>query len=75
MQLYLSLNSTTMVVPGKLWVLVEYCRFGNLLQFIRHHRKSFINLINPETGRIEHTVPSPDTITAASLSPPSPGVR
>uniref|UniRef100_A0AAU0N4Q3 Receptor tyrosine kinase PVR2B1b n=1 Tax=Gecarcinus lateralis TaxID=6769 RepID=A0AAU0N4Q3_GECLA len=66
--------NTAHIGRGELWILVEYCRFGNLLVFMHRQRRNFINQINPETGRIDHTLLSPDPATALSpFSPLSPG--
>lgn len=42
-------------LPGELWILVEYCRFGNLQVYLQRHRRQFINQIDPTTGRIDVT--------------------
>ena len=35
---------------GELYMIVEYCKFGNLQKFIQYNRKFFIDQINPCTG-------------------------
>lgn len=35
-------------ITGELLLLVEYCRFGNILDFMHRHRKGFVNQINDE---------------------------
>lgn len=34
-------------------VIVEYCRYGNIQNFLLRNRKRFINQINPENGKID----------------------
>ncbi|XP_071536964.1 vascular endothelial growth factor receptor 1-like isoform X2 [Panulirus ornatus] len=46
--------NTVHIGKGELWILVEYCRFGNLLVFMQRHRKCFINQIDPSTDHIDH---------------------
>lgn len=65
--------NTVNVGKGELWILVEYCRYGNLLSFMHRHRKNFVNQVNPVTGKID----SMKTVQEAStpLSPLSQGTR
>lgn len=65
--------NTVNVGKGELWILVEYCRYGNLLSFMHRHRKNFVNQINPATGKID----SMKIVQEAStpLSPVSQGTR
>ncbi|XP_046740931.1 vascular endothelial growth factor receptor 1-like [Diprion similis] len=37
----------------ELYVIVEYCRFGNLHNYLQRHRDSFINQIDPSTKKID----------------------
>jgi hypothetical protein len=37
---------------GELYVIVEFCLYGNLQKFILANRPHFINQINPVTGHI-----------------------
>ncbi|CAB0002070.1 unnamed protein product [Nesidiocoris tenuis] len=37
----------------ELLVMVEYCKFGNVHDFLLTHRDSFINQVNPGTGHID----------------------
>ncbi|CAL4061662.1 unnamed protein product, partial [Meganyctiphanes norvegica] len=46
--------STVNISKGELWILVEYCHFGNLLKFMLQHRHHFINQVDPDTDRIDH---------------------
>lgn len=39
-------------------VIVEYCRFGNVQNFLQKHREDFIDQVNPETDVIDHTIVS-----------------
>ncbi|RWS27211.1 Vascular endothelial growth factor receptor 3-like protein, partial [Leptotrombidium deliense] len=47
---------TKNLVKGELMVMVEYCRYGNLRQYLLAHREYFVNQINPETGEIDNNV-------------------
>ncbi|CAG7717465.1 unnamed protein product [Allacma fusca] len=38
----------------ELLVVVEYCRYGNLLKYLHRHRKDFKNQLNSSTGKIDH---------------------
>jgi hypothetical protein len=42
-------------------VLIEYCRYGNLLSYLIKHRKSFVNQVNSEG----YLVPMNETAVAA----------
>ena len=33
-------------------VLVEYCRHGNLHQYLHRHKNSFVNQVHPITGEL-----------------------
>ena len=48
------LGACTERIPrnGELFVIVEYCRFGNLCTFLRQQRSNFINLVDPVTGAL-----------------------
>jgi hypothetical protein len=37
---------------GELYVIVEFCLYGNLQKFILANRPHFINQINPDTGHV-----------------------
>ncbi|KAG0718367.1 Vascular endothelial growth factor receptor 2 [Chionoecetes opilio] len=62
--------STVHIGKGELWILVEYCRFGNLLVFMHRHRNNFINQIDPNTGRIDPSLLTADPNTLFSPLPP-----
>ncbi|XP_044737369.1 vascular endothelial growth factor receptor kdr-like isoform X2 [Chrysoperla carnea] len=40
----------------ELCVIVEYCRYGNLLNYIQRHRRDFVNQIDPSTGDINTAI-------------------
>ncbi|KAB7501809.1 Vascular endothelial growth factor receptor 3, partial [Armadillidium nasatum] len=44
---------TSNIDKGELWILVEYCRYGNLLKFIQRAKNKFINQIDPVTSNID----------------------
>ncbi|KZC11067.1 Vascular endothelial growth factor receptor 3, partial [Dufourea novaeangliae] len=41
---------------GELLVIVEYCRFGNLHNYLLRHRGDFINQIDPSTGKFDPSI-------------------
>ncbi|XP_046640460.1 mast/stem cell growth factor receptor Kit-like isoform X4 [Daphnia pulicaria] len=43
---------TKQIHKGELFVIVEYCRFGNLQTFLINHRNSFVNLVD-EFGNLK----------------------
>jgi len=43
-------------LKGELMVIVEYCRFGNIQNFLLRNRKCFINQINPDTDHIDPSI-------------------
>ncbi|CAH1956241.1 unnamed protein product [Acanthoscelides obtectus] len=47
---------TKNVVKRELMVIVEYCRYGNLQNYLLRHRDNFINQIDPRTGKIDYTI-------------------
>ena len=44
-------------VPGELYVIVEYCKYGNLQKYISSKRDTFISQINPMSGRYDDQYP------------------
>ncbi|KAK8769536.1 hypothetical protein V5799_013999, partial [Amblyomma americanum] len=58
---------TKNLAKGELMVIVEYCKFGNLRHYLLRHRESFINQLNPETGKVDPDIwYSPKSPTSAS---------
>ncbi|KAB7501358.1 Vascular endothelial growth factor receptor 3 [Armadillidium nasatum] len=53
---------TSNIDKGELWILVEYCKYGNLLKFIQRGKSQFINQIDPVTSEIDvgRTSPFPN---------------
>lgn len=47
---------TSSLAKGELLVIVEYCPFGNLREFLLAHRKTFVNQIDPVTGKIDNNI-------------------
>jgi len=43
-------------ISVELLVIVEYCRFGNLHNYLLRHREDFVNQIDPTTGKIDTTI-------------------
>ncbi|XP_066583322.1 platelet-derived growth factor receptor alpha-like [Prorops nasuta] len=43
---------TKNIIKRELLVIVEYCPYGNLHNYLLKHRKTFINQIDPETGKL-----------------------
>ncbi|KAG0713917.1 Vascular endothelial growth factor receptor 1 [Chionoecetes opilio] len=68
--------STDQIRKGELWIMVEYCRFGNLINFMQRHRSKFTNLICPETGKIQHHLVAnlPVSPCFSESNPPVPAI-
>ncbi|CAH1110876.1 unnamed protein product [Psylliodes chrysocephalus] len=47
---------TKNVAKRELLVIVEYCRFGNLQNFLLRHRQHFINQIDPNTEKVNYLI-------------------
>ncbi|XP_034952110.1 vascular endothelial growth factor receptor 1 isoform X2 [Chelonus insularis] len=47
---------TKNIAKRELLVIVEYCRFGNLHNYLLRHRNDFINQIDPATEKIDPTI-------------------
>lgn len=45
-----------LVVSVELLVIVEYCRFGNLHNYLLRHREDFVDQLDPKTGWIDPTI-------------------
>ncbi|XP_011871094.1 PREDICTED: vascular endothelial growth factor receptor 1 isoform X2 [Vollenhovia emeryi] len=59
---------TKNISKRELLVIVEYCRFGNLHNFLLRHRNDFINQIDPKTGKLDPTVGMDILTRAVSIS-------
>ena len=50
-------------------VITEYCRFGNLRNYLKKHRKDFIDQIDPDKGVIDPTIGvKPENLTEEKSS-------
>ncbi|KRT84023.1 Immunoglobulin [Oryctes borbonicus] len=47
---------TKRIIQGELYVIVEFCRFGNIRNYLLHHRENFINQIDSGTERINYSI-------------------
>ncbi|XP_076384324.1 vascular endothelial growth factor receptor 1-like [Megalopta genalis] len=47
---------TRNILKRELLVIVEFCRFGNLHNYLLRHRNSFINQIDPATGKLDLSI-------------------
>uniref|UniRef100_A0A1I8MMD5 Protein tyrosine kinase n=1 Tax=Musca domestica TaxID=7370 RepID=A0A1I8MMD5_MUSDO len=47
---------TKNIAKRELMVIVEFCRYGNVQNFLMRNRKRFINQINPHTGKIDANI-------------------
>uniref|UniRef100_A0A146L3H9 receptor protein-tyrosine kinase n=2 Tax=Lygus hesperus TaxID=30085 RepID=A0A146L3H9_LYGHE len=52
---------TRNIANRELLVIVEFCKFGNLHDFLLTHRDSFINQVNPGSGNLE-IIPSDNSM-------------
>ncbi|XP_043489619.1 vascular endothelial growth factor receptor 1 isoform X2 [Polistes fuscatus] len=59
---------TKNIYKRELLVIVEYCRFGNLHNFLLRHRMDFINQIDPSTGKFDPTIGIDRLTRTASIS-------
>ncbi|XP_078051536.1 vascular endothelial growth factor receptor 2-like, partial [Augochlora pura] len=73
---------TKNILKYELLVIVEFCRFGNLHDYLLRHRSGFIDQINPSTGKLDlninaisltrtGTLPSTNRVKSAEFSPVS----
>lgn len=46
----------TNIFTGELLVIVEYCRYGNLHNYLIRHRGNFIDQIDPNSGQIDSNI-------------------
>ncbi|XP_015119828.1 vascular endothelial growth factor receptor 1 isoform X2 [Diachasma alloeum] len=49
---------TKNIAKRELLVIVEYCRYGNLHNYLLRHRSDFVNQIDPATGKIDVSIGS-----------------
>lgn len=54
--IYIHLTFYATDSTGELLVIVEYCRFGNLHNYLLRHRADFINQIDPATGKLDPSI-------------------
>lgn len=55
---------------GELWLLVEYCKYGDLLSFLQRYRRRFINQVDPVTDAINyHILYKPPSSATSPFSP------
>ncbi|CAL4107186.1 unnamed protein product, partial [Meganyctiphanes norvegica] len=59
---------TADIEKGELWILVEYCKFGNLLVYMHKHKSKFINQIEPDTGNINPHITGSDCNGSPSVT-------
>lgn len=46
-------NLLGIVTKNKLMAIVEYCRYGNMTDFLQANRLNFINMVNTENGELD----------------------
>ncbi len=46
-------------MTGEVFVIVEYCRYGNLLSYLMAHRQNFVNEVS-ESGNLNDYVAAED---------------
>ncbi|XP_072744995.1 vascular endothelial growth factor receptor 1 isoform X2 [Anoplolepis gracilipes] len=59
---------TKNISKRELLVIVEYCRFGNLHNYLLRHRNNFINQIDPNTEKLDLTIGMDILTRTASVS-------
>ncbi|XP_011151926.1 vascular endothelial growth factor receptor kdr-like isoform X1 [Harpegnathos saltator] len=59
---------TKNISKRELLVIVEYCRFGNLHNYLLKHRADFINQIDPNTGKLDNSIGLDVLTRTASVS-------
>ncbi|XP_047735886.1 vascular endothelial growth factor receptor 1 isoform X5 [Hyalella azteca] len=65
--------NTQNIDKEELWLLVEYCQYGDLLSFIHRYRKKFVDQIDPVTDEINYSFMA--VTPSGFASPLSPGVN
>lgn len=43
-------------IVGELLVIVEFCRFGNIQNYLIRHRNDFINQVDPKSGNLDYSI-------------------
>nr|CAD7568583.1 unnamed protein product [Timema californicum] len=61
-------NTPTKEISEELLVIVEFCRYGNLQNYLIRHRDHFIDQIDKKTGQIDSSIGSDILARTASLS-------
>lgn len=56
------------IFTGELLVIVEYCRYGNIHNYLLRNRKQFINQINPNTGKLDASINNVMSNAGSSMS-------
>ncbi|KYM91172.1 Vascular endothelial growth factor receptor 1 [Atta colombica] len=59
---------TKNISKRELLVIVEYCRFGNLHNYLLRHRNDFINQIDPKTGKLDLNIGMDILMRTSSVS-------
>ncbi|GLG93183.1 Protein sevenless [Gryllus bimaculatus] len=59
----------------ELLVIVEYCRFGNLHNYLLRHREGFVDQVDPRTGAVDAAIGADRLARADSFSHCGPGGR
>lgn len=54
-------------------MIVEYCRYGNLHNYLLRHRNDFINQIDPATDKIDYNIGYQELERTFSMSSSSSG--
>lgn len=49
-------SEVTVSFSGELLVIVEFCRFGNIQNYLLRHRENFIDQVDPKTFHIDYTI-------------------
>ena len=55
---------------GKLMVIVEYCCFGNLRQYLYNHRETFVDEVSPLTGEVDKSALKDASLTIDLVNNP-----
>ncbi|XP_045614949.2 vascular endothelial growth factor receptor 1 [Procambarus clarkii] len=60
--------SKSLYSKGELMILVEYCRHGNILDYLRRHRSHFINQVDDLSGSLQPSLALPASVDSRSSS-------